>query len=256
MPMDLLMTGFKQLSAPLYREHIKAVESAGGWPVFVITNHDIVRSYTRYADGTHNDDIAKMMAGMYLTLRGTPIMYYGEEIGMENNDPKRKEDVKDPEGRAGWPKEIGRDGERTPMQWNSGVNAGFSKATPWLPVPPSYKAHNVAAEMKDENSVLSFYRQLLALRHREPALLDGDYTSINENDPNVLAYLRHYKDEAFLVLVNMSASEHNVRPDLSGLGFGSPKLSVALTSFRKPLSGASDSLPMEAYSVLIAKITK
>src|ERR1700758_1958160 len=77
MPMDLLMTGFKELSAPRFRSHINAVESAGGWPVFVITNHDIVRSYTRYADGVHNDDIAKLMAGMYLTLRGTPIMYYG-----------------------------------------------------------------------------------------------------------------------------------------------------------------------------------
>ena len=76
------------------------------------------RSYNRYGDGKHNDAIAKLMAALYLTLRGTPIMYYGEEIGMENNDPKRKEDVKDPIGRIGWPKEKGRDGERTPMQWN------------------------------------------------------------------------------------------------------------------------------------------
>jgi alpha-glucosidase len=247
MPMDLMMTGFKELSAPQYRSHINAVESAGGWPVFVITNHDIVRSYTRYADGAHNDDIAKLMAGLYLTLRGTPIMYYGEEIGMENNDPKRKEDVKDPEG---------RDGERTPMQWDSSANAGFSKAKPWLPVPPSYKTHNVAAEMKDPNSVLSFYRQLLTMRHKEPALLDGDYTSINEDDPNVLGYLRRYKDEAFLILLNMSGTDQKVRLDLSPLGFASPKLSVALTSFHKQMSGASDALPMEPYSVLIAKITK
>src|SRR5246127_4685958 len=189
MPMDLMMTGFKELSAARFRSHINAVESAGGWPVFVITNHDIVRSYTRYADGAHNDDIAKLMAGLYLTLRGTPIMYYGEEIGMENNDPKRKEDVKDPEGRAGWPKEIGRDGERTPMQWNDSANAGFSKAKPWLPVPSSYKTHNVAAEMKNENSILSFYRQLLALRHNEPALLEGSYLALNEKDPNVFTYV-------------------------------------------------------------------
>jgi alpha-glucosidase len=183
-------------------------------------------------------------------------MYYGEEIGMENNNPKRKEDVKDPIGRTGWPKEIGRDGERTPMQWNDSANAGFSKAKPWLPVPPSYKTHNVAAEMKDENSILSFYRQLLALRHKEPALLDGDYTSINEDDPDVLAYLRRYKDEAFLVLINMSASEQKARFDLSPLGFPSPKLSVALSSFHKPLTAVSEALPMEPYSVFIAKITK
>jgi alpha-glucosidase len=193
---------------------------------------------------------------MYLTLRGTPIMYYGEEIGMENNDPKRKEDVKDPIGRAGWPKEIGRDGERTPMQWNDSANAGFSKAKPWLPVPPSYKTHNVAAEMKDQNSVLSFYRQLLALRRKEPALLDGDYTSINENDPNVLAYLRRYKDEAILVVLNMSASDQEVRPGLSPLEYASPKLSVLLTSLHKQIRGMSGILSMEPYSVFIAKVTK
>jgi glycosidase len=99
--------------------------------------------------------------------------------------------------------------------------------------------------MKDQNSVLSFYRQLLALRHKEPALLDGDYTPIDENDPNVLAYLRRHKDEAMLVLLNMSASDQNVRFDLSPLGFASPKLSVLLTSFHKPLAGGGDALPME-----------
>ena len=232
------------------------MESAGGWPVFVITNHDIVRSYTRYADGAHNDDIAKMMAGMYLTLRGTPIMYYGEEIGMENNDPKRKEDVKDPIGRVGWPKEIGRDGERTPMQWDGNANAGFSKAKPWLPVPASYKTHNVATEMKDDNSVLSFYRRLLALRHQESALLDGDYISVNENDPNILAYLRRYKDEAVLVVLNMSASDQEVRPDLSALEYTSPKVDVLLTSLHKQIRGTAGVLAMEPYSVFIAKVTK
>src|SRR5258708_19273799 len=110
--------------------------------------------------------------------------------------------------------------------------------------------------MKDPKSVLSFYRQLLTLRHKEPALLDGDYTSINEDDPNVLGYLRRYKDEAFLVLLNMSATDQKVRLDLSPLGFASPKLSVALTSFHKPLTDATDPLPMEPYSGLIPNITK
>src|SRR4029077_20698304 len=130
-------------SAVQYRKHIAAVDAAGGWPTYVITKNDIVRAYTLYADGAHNDDIAKMMAALYLTLRGTPILYYGEEIGMENNDPKSKEDVRDPIGKLGWPLEKGRDGERTPMQWNANANAGFSVAKPWLPVPPSAQAHNV-----------------------------------------------------------------------------------------------------------------
>jgi len=183
-------------------------------------------------------------------------MYYGEEIGMENNDPKSKEEVQDPIGKLGWPFEKGRDGERTPMQWNDGQNAGFSKAKPWLPVPASAKTRNVASEMKDPNSVLSFYRRLLALRHKEPALLEGSYTALNENDPNVLTYVRRYKDEAILLVLNMSEGEQKVRLDLSPLGFSAPKLSVLLTDFHKPLTGLTDALPMEPYSAFIAKITQ
>jgi alpha-glucosidase len=256
LPMDLMMTGFRRLHADEYRKHIGAVNAAGHWPVYVITNHDIVRSYTRYADGAHNDDIAKMMAALYLTLRGTAIMYYGEEIGMENNDPKSKDEVQDPIGKLGWPLEKGRDGERTPMQWTDGQNAGFSKAKPWLPVPPSAKTHNVASEMKDQNSVLSFYRQLLALRHNEPALLEGDYLALNEKDSNVLSYVRRYKEEAILVVLNMSGTDQKVEVDLSPLGFAAPKLSVLLTSFHKPLPGMAAELSMEPCSAFIAKITK
>jgi alpha-glucosidase len=197
-----------------------------------------------------------MMAALYLMLRGTPIMYYGEEIGMENNDPKSKDEVQDPIGRRGWPVEKGRDGERTPMQWSAGLNAGFTVGKPWLPVPGSYKTHNVATEAADQNSILTFYRQLLALRRLEPALRDGDYTALNREDPNVLTYVRRHKNEALLVMLNMSASSQKVRFDLSPLGFSSPKVSVLLTSLRKPLPGVSTEVAMEPYSAFIAKITK
>ena len=256
MPMDLMMTNFTGLSADQYRKHIAAVNAAGHWPVYVITNHDIVRSYTRYGDGTHDDDIAKMMAALYLTLRGSAILYYGEEIGMQNNDPKRKEDVQDPEGKVGWPEEIGRDGERTPMQWTDGVNGGFSATKPWLPVPPSAATHNVSSEMKDPNSVLSFYRRLLALRRKEPALLDGDYLAMKESDPNVLAYARRHKDESVLVVLNMSGAEQKVKLDLSLVGIAHPKVTVLLTSFDKPATEAGETLPMPPYSAFIARVTK
>lgn len=256
MPMDLMMTGFKGLSADEYRKHIAALNAAAHWPVYVISNHDIVRSYTRYGDGVHNDDIAKMMAALYLTLRGTAIMYYGEEIGMENNTPTNKEEVRDPIGRIGWPLEKGRDGERTPMQWNDSANAGFSTAKTWLPIPPSYKTHNVATEQEDPNSVLSFYRQLLALRHKEPALLEGNYIPLNEDDTNVLTYVRQYKDDAILVVLNMSAREQKTQLDLSSLGFKAPKLSVLLTNLHKPLAGMANGLALEPYSVLIVRIAK
>src|SRR5207245_7235140 len=104
MPMDFLFARVDKLSPAEFRKQIAGVNSAG-WPVYVLSNHDIVRSYVRYGDGEHNDLIAKLMAGLFLTLRGTPIMYYGEEIGMTNNDQKRKEDVKDPLGRTGWTQE-------------------------------------------------------------------------------------------------------------------------------------------------------
>ena len=88
MPMDFLFTTVNKLSpAGVPQADCGHRFCFGGWPTFVISNHDIVRSYDRYGDGQHNDQIAKLMAGLYLTLRGTPIMYYGEEIGMENNDP-------------------------------------------------------------------------------------------------------------------------------------------------------------------------
>src|SRR3989449_10422167 len=164
---------------------------------------------------------------------------------MENKDRKSKDERQAPIGKLGWPLEKGRDGERTPMQWNDSANAGFSKTKPWLPVPPSYKTHNVASEQKDSNSALSFYRQLLAMRHKEPALLEGNYVALNADDPHVLTYVRRYKDEAILVVLNMSAKDQKLQFDFSPLGFSAPKLSVLLTDFHRPLTGLADALPME-----------
>jgi alpha-glucosidase len=254
MPMDFLFTEVNQLSPPEFRRQIAGVESSGGWPVFVLSNHDMVRSYNRYGDGVHNDDIAKLMASLYLTLRGTPIIYYGEEIGMQNNDPERKEDVKDPIGKLGWPQEKGRDGERTPMQWNDSPNAGFSQAPSWLPVPATYKTHNVAAESKDPNSILNVYRRLLSLRRTNPALREGDYTALNPADPNVLSYLRSYKGEAVLVALNMSGTAQKVTFNLDSQGFPKAGFKSLLTSGQAALQGQTVSLP--PFAVFIAQVTK
>jgi alpha-glucosidase len=252
LPMDFLFATVNKLSPAEFRKQIATVNSASGWPTFVISNHDIARSYDRYGDGPHNDQIAKLMAGLYLTLRGTPIMYYGEEIGMKTTPPTRKEDVKDPIGITGWPKEKGRDGERTPMQWDESENAGFSKAAPWLPVPPTYKTHNVADESKDPNSVLAFYKKVLKLRHTNKALLDGSYAPVNENDQNVLSYFRTYKDQVVLVALNMSGAEQRVSFDLAKAGF----------STAKPLAATGDSaakgevVTLEPYGVFIGQLLK
>jgi alpha-glucosidase len=254
LPMDFMFTRVDKLSPAEFRRQIAAADSAGGWPTWVISNHDIVRSYNRYGDRTHNDDIAKLMAGLYLTLRGTPIMYYGEELGMENNDPKRPEDVKDPKGKLGWPADKGRDGERTPMQWNDSVNAGFSTHEPWLPVPPSYQTHNVASESKDPDSVLEFYRKVLTLRHTNAALLEGDYKALNDDDANVLSYLRSYKGKAVLIALNMSDTPKKAAFDLASNGFASPMFTSLVATPGASSAGPEVTLP--AFGVFIAEIVK
>ncbi len=255
LPMDFMFCTVDQLSAPAFRKQIALAEATGGWPTYVIGNHDMARSYVRYGDGKHNDQIAKLMAAMYLTLRGTPVMYYGEEIGMENNDPKRKADVKDPMGITGWPKYKGRDGERTPMQWNDSAHAGFTTGTPWLPVPLSAQTHNVEREWNDRNSILQFYRQLLLLHHRNPALRDGDYVALDQDDPHVLAYLRRYKKQAVLVILNMSGTAQQVSFDLSPQGFFSAKAKTILTTSTLAPSGPLDHIALEPFAVYIAQVS-
>lgn len=258
LPMDFLFTTVNKRSAPDFRKQIALVESAGEWPVFVISNHDMARSYTRYGDGKNgdsknNDQIAKLMASMYLTLRGTPIMYYGEELGMENNDPTRKEDVKDPLGISGWPEQKGRDGERTPMQWSAAKNAGFTLGTPWLPVAPHYATYNAASESEDPASILSFYRALLKLRHASPALLDGRYIPLAPNDPSILAYLRQSGSETFFIALNFSDTVQSFdlranAPQAEG------KRTMLLTTSTAEIN-APQSITLSPYAVYIARVT-
>ncbi|HKM46154.1 MAG TPA: alpha-glucosidase [Terriglobales bacterium] len=247
MPMDFMFTTINKLDPAEFRRQVAAVDSAGGWPVYVIGNHDMVRSYNRYGDGFHNDQIAKLMAAFYLTLRGTPVMYYGEEIGMENNDPQRKEDVKDPIGKLGWPTEKGRDGERTPMQWKNELNAGFSKSAPWLPVPASYATHNVETDLKDPGSILNFYKRILALRHTNPALIEGAYIPLNQDDPNVLSYLRAYKGKAVLVALNMSSGAQKITFDLAQQGFSGAKLKPLAASEAEAVDSRVSLQPFGAF---------
>jgi len=255
MPMDLMLTKLK-FSAPVFREHIAAVNGTGEWPTWVISNHDIVRAWNRYGDGKHNDQIAKDMAAMYLTLRGTPIMYYGEEIGMQNNDPKRKKDVKDPIGRTGWPKERGRDGERTPMQWNDTPNAGFTTGIPWNAIPVTYRTYNVADELKDPNSILNWYKGLLALRHTNEALLNGDYIALNTSDPNVLSYLRKYQDKAVLVVINMSAKPQTAKFDLSQQGFSPGAATTLMSTPKAEATQKMSEIALQPFAVYIGEVTK
>ena len=216
LPMDFQIADVNELSASRFRKLFNEIEnnSAHGQPEYFFSNHDQPRQWDRYGDGEHNDQIAKLMAVLELTTRGTPQMYYGEELGMRTTDPARVEDVHDPIGKLGWPKEKGRDGERTPMQWDATPQAGFTTVTkPWLPIPPSSAQYNVEAESKDPNSILNTYKKLIALRKSEPALRDGIQISISNDRPNVFAYLRTTGDANIVVALNMSAKPQKIALD-------------------------------------------
>ncbi len=224
LPMDMLLGFSNQLDAAAFRKYIDEADTElhGSQPLFVFDNHDNIRSVDRYAPASaipaDRDRIAKLLATVLLTTRATALMYEGEELGMDTATPTRREDVKDPIGITGWPKEKGRDGERTPMQWTAGPQAGFSNDPhTWLPIPADYKTINVESESKDPQSQLTWYERLIALRRGNPALRDGTITMLDTSNPDVLSYLRSTGPGAsVLVAINFSAQPKTVRFDLAG----------------------------------------
>jgi alpha-glucosidase len=168
-----------------------------GWPNWVIGNHDVNRIATRA--GPRQRRVAAMLL---MTLRGTLTMYYGDEIGMENV-PVPPDAEQDPVG-----KNIGsgfsRDPARTPMQWDSSPNAGFSEAKPWLPIARDYKRVNVAAQSEDPDSILNLYRRLIALRKSEAALTVGSYRGLPA-EGDLLAFVREHAGRRFLVALNLGS---------------------------------------------------
>jgi alpha-glucosidase len=140
------------------------------------------------------------------------------------------------------------------MQWTDGVNAGFNAgATPWLPVPASARTHNVQTESRDPNSVLSVYRAVLKLRHDDPAVRDGTYVPLNEDDPNVMSYLRQYKGDAVLVVINMSGQDQTASFDLSPQGLRGARTEPVIQS---AASGDLAGVRLQPYGVFIAKVKR
>jgi alpha-glucosidase len=175
------------------------VELGQGYsPTYVLGNHDRARVASRIGK-----ESARTAALLQLTLRGIPTIYYGDEIGME--DLSIPADlVQDPFERNIPGKGLGRDPERTPMQWNDSKNAGFSDLTPWLPVNPDYKTKNVSSELSDDSSMLSFYRSLIAFRRTSRALLSGIYRPLDAPIDGILMYMREEGDEKLCVILNFT----------------------------------------------------
>jgi alpha-glucosidase len=184
--------------------------------------------------------------------RGAAQFYYGDEIGMMTTTPTRKQDVKDPIGITGWPREKGRDGERTPMQWDASVNAGFSRGRPWLPVPPSASAINVAAESRDPNSLLAWYENVICLKKTIPALERGRNTMLDTKNSKVLSWMRKAPGSPpVVVAVNFTAQPQTV--SLSVPGFNG-KLKTLL---KTPGAADPDSLKeihLGPFGVFVGKV--
>jgi alpha-glucosidase len=260
LPMDMLVGFNDGYSAAHFRKYIGEAETEleGSQPLFVFDNHDNPRSITRYGDGVHDVAIAKTVAAMLLTTRATALTYYGAEIGMPTTPPTRRDDVKDPIGITGWPKQKGRDGERTPMQWTPGLDAGFSTAKrTWLPIPPSYKTINVQTESADPDSLLNWYKQLIELRRTNPALHDGGFAMLDAGDADVLAYLRTAPQGSapVVVAINMSAQPKTVSLDLSAQGVKG-KTAKTLAASEESLRGvtSSENVALPPYSAWVAEV--
>jgi alpha-glucosidase len=177
------------------------------WPNWVLGNHDNPRVATRLGEAQ-----ARVAATLLLTLRGTPTIYYGEEIGMVDIS-LRSDQSHDPYGHMQPGLGLGRDPERSPMQWTSGPNAGFTSATPWLPLAPNFATRNTEVLNDDPHSILSIYRRLIDLRRRHSALSRGSLRGV-ETHGDVLTYSRQHGFEMIVIMLNFSNDKRIAdRPD-------------------------------------------
>jgi alpha-glucosidase len=165
-----------------------------------LNNHDVKRAASRYGAGSMTEARARILATMLFTLRGTPFMYYGEEIGMREGNIPRAE-IMDPPGRRYWPFYKGRDGCRTPMQWSAEPHAGFSPAKPWMRVNSDFKHINVQAQQENPDSLLSYYHKLITLRRESPALQRGTYRS-PAHPIGIWAYERATDEQRMWIVIN------------------------------------------------------
>lgn len=208
------------------RRRMAALEkiSPDAWACNTLGNHDCSRVFSRYGDGVHNAELARLSLALMLTLRGTPFLYNGEEIGMTDyllTDISHIRDTMgawyyhaavhelgvDPAEAMKHTASMTRDKNRTPMQWSSEGNGGFCPAqvAPWLPVNPNYaEGINVKDQLDDPLSLLNFYKRLIHIRRSTPALVTGDYQPIHEQSAEYFAFVRTTEDQTILVVLNYS----------------------------------------------------
>ncbi len=250
LPMDFLFGNLTVLDAAVFKKQVDAaqLQLGGETPVFFFSSHDHPRQWSVFGDGKNNDQIAKLTSALTLTQRGCVLLYYGEEIGMETMPSGELKLVPTSPKR---PRADDRDGERTPMQWDASVNAGFSKGSPWLPVETAYQRYNVATEMKDEGSLYSWYAKLLRLRHENASMRDGSYVALESGNRDVFAFGRKAgANELALIVLNTSPKPQSVT--ITGMPDGWQSLRSMLMSSPAASVPQSQSFTIAPYGVVIA----
>lgn len=250
-------------------ERLGAIPTSA-WPCNTLGNHDSPRVYSRFGDGLHDVQLARLHLALMLTLRGTPFLYNGEEIGMSDTLILDADKFRDPLGTQAYRLEMellkanpedalrysalnGRDKCRTPFQWSNSANAGFSPAVvePWLPVNPNYaQGVNYEDEKKQPASLLNFYRSMLRVRKEIPALIEGDYGAINQDAERFLAFLRGTSTQKVLVILNFSDEEIQPAP---GVDAHTARLLFSSREGRDA-SEAVSGLRLTPYEVYIAEL--
>lgn len=191
-----------------------------GWCPLFYSNHDSTRTLSRLGDDkSYWKESSKMLAILQLSQKGTPFIYYGDEIGMTNAEEFELEDYRDIAIKTRYKEQVesgrvseenflkglrntSRDNDRTPMQWDNSKNAGFSSGEPWIKVNSNYKFINVFKQLNDNNSILNFYKQMIALRKTNEALVYGDFTELNHEHKDVYSFLRELYGKRYLVIIN------------------------------------------------------
>lgn len=245
------------LDVPKFKRIVAAWQGAIDWNTLFLGNHDQPRVVSRFGDTSSKElwkRSAKCLAALMYLQRGTPFIYQGEELGMTNAPFETREQLRDveelnllalcrSEAELEWAwrgiKAKGRDNARTPMQWSAGENAGFTTGEPWIMLNPNYTEINAETEESDPDSVLNYYRALIALRNSTPALLYGDWRELLPESCQVVAYTRGLDGEEYAVLCNLSRKSATLPCRLGD--FGEPVLS------NMPADPAADTLrPYEA----------
>ena len=257
-------------------ERLKRLETLSlekGWPCNTLGNHDCSRIYTKYGNKLHHAELARLHAALVLTMKGTAFLYNGEEIGMTDHMLTDISHVKDtmgiwyyhaivtdmgvhPEEAMARTAEMTRDKNRTPMQWSSQPNAGFSPAdvSTWLPVNPNYKnGINVREQEQNPSSLLHYYKHLLRVRKSSSALKEGEYIPLQATAKDYLAFMRESDEQAVLVI--LSFSKNHLELDFSEVKeIKKSTLKILFSSAERRPEEISSKFKLNPFEVFIAEV--